>query len=376
MGDASKMSKPVAFPALAQFVAATAGRDMTSLAFVVVMVGVGAMVLLTIDSAYELAHRGIVGVLWLCLIYFAFEWAVRLRATVKAGRGLSYLKSGHGVVDAAGVIAVPLALQLGVEPRTAWLLAVLWIVKVVPGVPGLRRLRRVLVLESGPLLSVLVIFLTVLFLGSVGVYVFERDVQPATFGSVPAALWWAVVTLTTTGYGDVVPITLPGRIVAALVMISGLGVFGLWTGILATAFAAETRRDNFLKTWESVSKVPFFANLGPSAIADVTHMLRTIDLPPRTTIIRKGQQGDCMYFIASGAVEVDLPGKKVGLGEGAFFGEMALLGNNLRSANITTTRLSKLLVLDLVDFRLLMARHPDLAETIDTEARRRELENQ
>ncbi len=376
MGDASKMSKPLAFPALAQFVAATASRNMTSLAYVVVVVGVGAMVLLTIDPAYELAHRAIVGVLWLCLIYFAFEWAVRLRATVQAGRGLSYLRSGHGVVDAAGVIAVPVALQLGVEPRTAWLLAVLWIVKVVPGVPGLRRLRRVLVLESGSLLSVLVIFLTVLFLGSVGVYFFERDVQPATFGNVPAALWWAVVTLTTTGYGDVVPITLPGRIVAALVMISGLGVFGLWTGILATAFAAETRRDNFLKTWESVSNVPFFANLGPSAIADVTHMLRTIDLPPRTTIIRKGQQGDCMYFIASGEVEVDLPGKKVSLGEGAFFGEMALLGNNLRSANIATTRLSKLLVLDLVDFRLLMARHPDLAETIDTEARRRELENQ
>ena len=67
-----------------------------------------------------------------------------------------------------------------------------------------------------------------------------------------------------------------------------------------------------------------------------------------------------MYFIAAGEVEVDLPGKKVQLSEGAFFGEMALLGNNLRSANITTTRLSKLLVLDLVDFRLLMARHPDL----------------
>ena len=162
---------------------------------------------------------------------------------------------------------------------------------------------------------------------------------------------------------------------AAMVMISGLGVFGLWTGILATGFAAETRRDNFLKTWETVSKVPFFASLGPSAIADVTQMLRTIDLPSRTMIIRKGQQGDCMYFIASGEVEVDLPGKKVQLGEGAFFGEMALLGNNTRNANITTTRLSKLLVLDLVDFRLLMARHPDLAETIDAEAKRRALEN-
>jgi voltage-gated potassium channel len=172
-----------------------------------------------------------------------------------------------------------------------------------------------------------------------------------------------------------VPITPLGRLVAAVVMICGLGVFGLWTGILATGFAAETRRDNFLKTWETVSKVPFFAALGPAAIADVTGMLRTIDLPARTTIIRKGQVGDCMYFIAAGEVEVDLPGKKVTLGDGAFFGEMALLGNNLRSANITTTRVSQLLVLDLVDFRLLMARHPDLAETIDAEARRRELEN-
>ena len=201
---------------------------------------------------------------------------------------------------------------LGVEPKTAWLLGVLWVLKVVPGIPGLRQLRRVLVLESGPLLSVLVIFLMVVFLASVAEYFLERDVQPATFGSVPAALWWAVVTLTTTGYGDVVPITPLGRIVAALVMICGLGVFGLWTGILATGFAAETRRDNFLKTWESVSKVPFFAKLGPAAIADVTHMLRTMDLPPRTMIIRKGQQGDCMYFIADGEVEVDLPRQEGG----------------------------------------------------------------
>jgi voltage-gated potassium channel len=189
-------------------------------------------------------------------------------------------------------------------------------------------------------------------------------------------MWWAVVTLTTTGYGDAVPITPLGRLVAGIVMICGLGVFGLWTGILATAFAAEMRRANFLRTWETVTKVPFFAELGPAAIADVTHMLRTIDLPPRITIIRKGQQGDCMYFIAEGEVEVDLPGKKVQLREGAFFGEMALLGNNLRSANIVTTRLSKLLVLDLADFRLLMARHPDLAQTIDAEAKRRALENQ
>lgn len=360
---------------MVQFSAATAGRNMTKAAYAAVIIGVAVMVLLTVAPAYEAAHRWVDAALWACWAYFLFEWGVRLRHAARLKRLSAYVVSGSGLVDAAAAIAIPLAIICGAEPKTAWLLSVLWVLKVVPGIPGLRQLRRVLVQESGPLLSVLVIFLMVLFLASVAVHFLERDVQPATFGSVPATMWWAVVTLTTVGYGDVVPVTVLGRMVAAMVMISGLGVFGLWTGILATGFAAETRRDNFLKTWDSVSKVPFFAALGPSAIADVTHMLRTMDLPPRTTIIRKGQTGDCMYFIAAGEVEVDLPGKKVQLSEGAFFGEMALLGNNLRSANITTTRLSKLLVLDLVDFRLLMARHPDLAETIDVEAKRRALEN-
>ena len=369
------MSKPLDFPGLAQFVAATAGRNMTKAAYAAVAIGVVMMLLLTVNPAYEAAHHSVDALLWACLAFFVFEWVVRLRHAFLLQRGWSYALSGRGLVDAVAAAAVPLALILGASPKTAWLLGVFWVLKVVPGIPGLRQLRRVLVRESGPLLSVLVIFLMVLFVASVAVYFLERDVQPVAFGSVPATLWWAVATLTTTGYGDVVPITPLGRLVAAVVMICGLGVFGLWTGILATGFAAETRRDNFLKTWESVSKVPFFAALGPAAIADVTHVLRTMDLPARTMIIRKGQTGDCMYFIAAGEVEVDLPGKKVTLGEGAFFGEMALLGNNLRSANITTTQVSRLLVLDLVDFRLLMARHPDLAETIDAEASRRALEN-
>ena len=370
------MGKRDAVPGLARFVAATAGRNMTIVAHVAVAIGAVMILLLTIEPAYSSARYWIEGVLWGCLAYFTFEWLVRLRHAARIRRDSSYVFSGRGLVDAACALAVPIALMAGAAPRTAWLFAVVWLTKVVPGIPGLRQLRRVLVLEAGPLFSVLLLFLMVWFLGSVAMYFLERDVQPQVFSNLPSAMWWAVVTLTTTGYGDAVPITPLGRVVAGLVMICGLGVFGLWTGILATAFAAEMRRDNFLRTWETVTKVPFFAELGPAAIADVTHMLRTIDLPPRVMLIKKGQQGDCMYFIAEGEVEVDLPGKKVQLGEGAFFGEMALLGNALRSANIMTTRLSKLLVLDLVDFRLLMARHPELAQTIDAEAKRRALENQ
>jgi voltage-gated potassium channel len=207
-------------------------------------------------------------------------------------------------------------------------------------------------------------------------YVIERPVQPQAFGSLPQALWWAVVTLTTTGYGDKVPITEMGHLVGGFVMIYGIATFGLWTGILATGFAAENRRRNFIQTWDLVSKVPFFQSLDPSAITEITHMLRRLEVPERVAIIRRGKVGDCMYFIAAGEVQVEIKPAPVRLGAGAFFGELALLGDSVRSANVTTTMQSSLLILDLADFRALTANHPDLKRAIDAEGQRRKSENQ
>ncbi|MEA2942274.1 MAG: voltage-gated potassium channel, partial [Bradyrhizobium sp.] len=240
------MSKPLHFPYLAQFAATMTGRRMGMVSYLIVAAGLLALVILTVDPGYEAAHRWVEAALWACLAFFAFEWLARLVHAIHAEHGLAYAVSGVGLVDAAAALAVPVAIVCGADVRSAWLLGVFWLLKLVPRIPGLRRLRRVLVLESGPLLSVLVLFLMVLLFASVAVHVLERSVQPAVFGSLPATLWWAVVTLTTVGYGDVVPVTPLGRLVAAMVMISGLGVFGLWTGILATGFATETRRDNFL----------------------------------------------------------------------------------------------------------------------------------
>jgi voltage-gated potassium channel len=207
------------------------------------------------------------------------------------------------------------------------------------------------------------------------VHVLEREAQPATFGTIHGTLWWAIVTLTTTGYGDAVPVTPLGRIVAALVMICGIGVLGMLVGVLATGYAAEARRAHFIRTWELVSKVPFFSNLAHGAIVDVTNTLRRLELPARAIVMRKGAVGDCMYFIASGEVAVELPDRKVPLTAGSFFGELALLSNSTRSATVVTTTDTELLVLDLLDFRTLMAKHPDLAEAIDVEAKRRIQEN-
>src|SRR3981189_2760660 len=123
------MTKPLVTPALAQFVTATAGRNMTRPSLAAVAGGVAIMVLLTVNPAYEAAHHWVDAVLWACLAFFVFEWVVRLRHAFLAQRGWSYMISGRGLVDAVGAAGVPLAIILGVNPKTAWLLGVFWMFK-------------------------------------------------------------------------------------------------------------------------------------------------------------------------------------------------------------------------------------------------------
>jgi voltage-gated potassium channel len=280
------------------------------------------------------------------------------------------------LVDLWAGLAVPAALLCGIAPASARLFGLIWVFKLVRYTPALDMLVRVIRNERAPLTSVLVAFLIVLLLAATGAYLVERDVQPATFGSIPAALWWAIATLTTTGYGDEIPVTPLGRLLAGVVMIGGIAVFALWAGILASGFAQELRRREFLRTWDLVARVPLFASVGAQTIAEVTRLLRPRDLAAGRTVVRKGEPGDCMYFIVEGEVVIRLPGRPVRLGEGAFFGEMALITGEPRVASVVTLQPARLLVLDVADFRALAGSRPELSQAIHAEAGRRRAELQ
>jgi voltage-gated potassium channel len=247
----------------------------------------------------------------------------------------------------------------------------IWASKYVRYSPGLASLGRVVRNERQSLFSVLLGFGVVLLTAASIAYLLEREANPAVFGSIPAALWWAIVTMTTTGYGDVVPTTVAGRILGGTVMTGGILVFALWSGILANGYAQELRRREFLRTWELVAKVPFFHNIGASLIAEVARLLRPRDYPAGAVVMRRGQPGDCMYFIADGEVEIQLPGQHVYLISGQFFGEVALLTGAPRNATVVATQPSTLLSLDIVDFHELLARQPELARIIHEEAQHR-----
>jgi voltage-gated potassium channel len=312
--------------------------------------------------------------LWSCYFFFSLEWIMRVWSAARAGTLIRYLFSATGLIDALAVAPLAIAFMLGMPRETTWLLGSLWLLKLAPISPGLSLLGRVLVLEAKPLASVMVIFLVILFLAAVALHVLERDVQPDKFGDLPGALWWSVATLTTTGYGDLTPLTRMGRLVASVVMIAGLGLFGLLTGILATGFVAEARRRDFIQNWDLVAQVPFFQCLDPKGIIEVTRMLRRLDVPERTTVVRRGRRGDCMYFVAGGEVEVQIAPRPVRLGIGTFFGEMALLGDGMRTATVVARVPTTLLVLDLTDFRTLTAHYPEVARAVETEAQRRRAE--
>ncbi|MCI0609203.1 MAG: ion transporter [Anaerolineae bacterium] len=70
-------------------------------------------------------------------------------------------------------------------------------------------------------------------------YFIEHDAQPDTFSSIPAAMWWGVITLTTVGYGDVYPVTVLGKIIGASIAVLSIGLFALPAGIIASGFASE-----------------------------------------------------------------------------------------------------------------------------------------
>ena len=86
------------------------------------------------------------------------------------------------------------------------------------------------------------ILFIMLIIASSGIYLVEKDAQPEKFGSIPQAMWWSIVTLTTVGYGDVYPITTLGRFFGSVIIILGIGTVALPSGILASAFSEHTRR--------------------------------------------------------------------------------------------------------------------------------------
>jgi voltage-gated potassium channel len=277
---------------------------------------------------------------------------------------LAYMRSPLGVVDAL-VVLPQLGHALGwLGPSLPRLAAVLAVLKIARYAPALPLVLNVFRNERRSLLSALTVMLVLLLLAATVMYSLEHDAQPQLFSSIPESCWWAIVTIATVGYGDMFPITPLGRIAAGGIMLLGIAMFAVPAGILATGFAAEIRRRDFVVTWNTVARVPLFSGLDASGIAAIARLLKPQIVPAHYAIVRRGEPATAMFFIMSGEVEVDVQPHPVRLRGGQFFGEIALLRDTQRTATVTAHTETQLLALEAGDFRKLMDQFPEIRQRV------------
>jgi voltage-gated potassium channel len=384
---ANSLTRARAYTILRPYDNSIGARHWRAFHFAVLSAGLVAVAISSIDDLPDWLDRGMAAVIVVVAVVFLAEYVVRIWSIPESSRyaGMSEARARlRWVVSLNGLIGllatVPaFGITTGVinaDSDIAAIFCLLWVLKLGLYAPAMETLARVISNERATLASVLIIFVIVLVAAATATHLLERTSQPNTFGSVPASLWWAVVTLTTTGYGDVVPHTVGGKIIGSIVMVSGIGVLALMTGILATGFAEEERRREYLRVWDQVTKVPMFTALGTVTLSEIVGKLRVRHYPPRIVVVRRDEPGDSMFFISEGEVEVRLPHASVRLGQGGFFGEMALLTRMPRNATVVTTQPATLLVLYASDFYEIAAHIPSLVEAVERESHRRQAENE
>ena len=350
--------------------------------FLVLLIVVN-LVAMTLESlpSLEARYRALFDLIEICsLIFFSTEYLLRIWVAAEHAphsrpspvqARMRFASSFDGLVDLLAVLPFWVALFFSADLRFILVLRAVRFLKLARHSTAMRSLLDAIYSERRALLGGLVILAGTTLVSASTMYLVERDAQPEKFGTIPDAMWWAIVTLGSVGYGDTVPVTVPGKLVAAVTILFGLMMVALPVGIIASAFANEIRRRDFVVTWSMLARFPLFAELNAVEIADIMRLLKAQTFHAGDVIIRKGEEGHSMYFIAAGEVEIELPNDRVRFGAGEFFGEIAALKRSKRSATATAISRTNLLILEAKDLHALMARDPRIAEQVKAAARKR-----
>jgi voltage-gated potassium channel len=176
------------------------------------------------------------------VIVFTLEYF--LRVYVSRPR-IRFIFSFYGIIDLFAVL--PFLLSAGLDLRSIRILRffrLFRILKLVRYSEALNRFQHALRMAREELVLFFCMTGALLYISAVGIYYFENTVQPQVFASIFHSLWWAVTTLTTVGYGDAYPVTLGGRLFTFFVLMLGLGIIAIPTGIFAAALSQARRQES------------------------------------------------------------------------------------------------------------------------------------
>jgi voltage-gated potassium channel len=179
-----------------------------------------------------------------CVIIFSIEYLLRVYVSRKP---LRYIFSFYGIIDLLAILPFYLKGAYDFRALRAFrILRIFQALKLIRYNKALNRIHIAAKIVREEMILFLIVTCIFIFLASAGIYFFENKAQPDVFTSVLHSGWWAIVTLTTVGYGDVYPITMGGKIFTFFILLIGVGIVTVPAGLVASALskAREEEEDN------------------------------------------------------------------------------------------------------------------------------------
>lgn len=181
---------------------------------------------------------------------FTIEYVLRIwsigassKYNYSMGDRLKFLRSPMALVDLLAILPAYLPF-IGLDFKFLRSFRLLRLIKLTRYSTSIQLFYKVLINTKDKLIALAILCISACVLLSCLVYYAENSVQPEVFSSIPAAMWWAIVTMTTVGYGDMAPVTILGRLLTLPIFIGGIALFAGFTGIIGSAIMEEFDRED------------------------------------------------------------------------------------------------------------------------------------
>ena len=226
-----------------------AGRVLNGLLMLLIVVNVVAVVIESVQTIYDAYQPWFDYLELLSVAVFSVEYVARLWVSVESparGEGwrarLRYALTPLAIVDLLAILPFYFGVFFKLDLRFLRALRLLRVFKLARHSSAMDLLLTVIRNEAASITSALFVMVIIIVMAASGIYLIEGEANPDAFQNIPRAIWWAAVTLTTVGYGDVVPITIGGKIFGMVIILAGVGLIALPAGILAAGFSRELRK--------------------------------------------------------------------------------------------------------------------------------------
>jgi voltage-gated potassium channel len=337
-----------------------------------------AVILETVPELYNPYHTFFAVFEQITVYIFAVEYFFRLWSSVEdprigdgkpwSGR-LRFAMRPMMVVDFLSFAPYFVALALGgaVDLRALRVLRLLRLLKIARYSQAMPALLGVLYAERRALFGAFILLIFTVCVTAEVMHLIEGSAQPKVFGTLPGAMYWAITTLTTVGYGDETPITWAGKLWAGITMVTGLVLFALPVGIIATGFVHGLHKREFTITWSMVKRQPLFDGFDVEAIRQILDTMGAAVVQDHTRITVSGQDADMIYLVISGRAHAEDENGSWDLESGDIIGEETIGDQGVYKRTVWARTEMRMMNLAGDDLRRLARKYPLLGQRIRNE---------